>query len=273
MQEEADTRMMLHVQDCSLHFPSVIIRSPDTDVFLLLLAHIKTFNKPVYMDTGFGNNRRILNIKAIANELRPGTCGALLGLHAFTGCDTTSAFMRKEKLQPMNMMLKSQEYIDAFNDLGETEVISPQLLISLEKFTCNMYGHKRQNNQDKNINECRFEKFIQKCHHKERFDIDSIGIDISLIPPCKSSLILHIKRANFQTLLWRKSLQSMHQYNPANHGWIINNGQLEIQWTENNVIPSDLKDIIINKNVCFAEEDVNEFDEVIFDDNDYIDEI
>ena len=51
----------------------------------------------IIMDTGMGSNRRYLNVTNIADvleERKNGLSRALLGYHAFTGCDFTSAFYR-----------------------------------------------------------------------------------------------------------------------------------------------------------------------------------
>ena len=67
-----------------------MVRSPDTDVFLLLLSFSSELDAEIYMDTGVGNNKRILNINVIANDFTLKICNALLGLHAFTDCYTTN---------------------------------------------------------------------------------------------------------------------------------------------------------------------------------------
>ena len=93
--------MMLHVQDVAQQKSPVLIRSPDTDVFLLLLAFFDHFDGPVYMDTGSGDHCRIIGIEGIRKNIGEDLRKALLGLHAFTGSDTTSAFMRKGKIRPL----------------------------------------------------------------------------------------------------------------------------------------------------------------------------
>ena len=47
----------------------------------------------------------------------------LIGLHAFTGSDTTSAFMRKGKIRPFKIMQGNDQYLNAFKKLGETEEV------------------------------------------------------------------------------------------------------------------------------------------------------
>ena len=46
------------------------------------------------------------------------------------------------------------------------------------------------------------------------------GVDLSLIPPCRSVLRMHIKRVNYQVLLWKKSFMSHPNLpTPEEHGW------------------------------------------------------
>ena len=102
-QEEADTRIILHCLHAAQSLcdgQKIVVRSPDTDVFILLLAYASRITKPVLFDTGSGNNRRLIDISSIASNLGDQIAEALPGLHAFTGCDCTSAFVRKGKTAP-----------------------------------------------------------------------------------------------------------------------------------------------------------------------------
>ena len=61
----------------------------------------------IIMDCGSGNTRRYIDISSIATELeakQPGFAAAQPGLHAFTGCDFTSAFYRKGKVKPFEIL-------------------------------------------------------------------------------------------------------------------------------------------------------------------------
>lgn len=102
-QEEADTKIIVHFHHTAMNTSSnstVIVRSPDTDVLVLLTSHTQGLAQTLLFDTGVGNKRRLIDIKAIARELGEGLCQALPALHSFTGCDTTSAFVKKGKIKP-----------------------------------------------------------------------------------------------------------------------------------------------------------------------------
>ena len=69
-------------------------------------------------------------------------CRALLGLHAFIGCDTVSAFSRKCKTKPVKFMLEENSYISLFNSFGNEPSISEAQRHGLQHFVCDLYGHK-----------------------------------------------------------------------------------------------------------------------------------
>ncbi len=83
--EEADTRLILHAQHASTMHSNVTIRSPDTDVFILLLAHKAEIGSSLFFYTGSGNNRRLINVNEVNEQLGSCICNALIGFHAFTG--------------------------------------------------------------------------------------------------------------------------------------------------------------------------------------------
>ena len=82
--EEADTRMLLHASHAS-GFENVVIKSPDTDVFVLLVHFSLHICASLFFVTGVKENVRIIHINTIAQSLGENKCKALIGFHAFTG--------------------------------------------------------------------------------------------------------------------------------------------------------------------------------------------
>ena len=102
----------------------------------------------MFFDTGSGNKRKLLNITKIATELGEQCCGALLGLHAFTGCDATSTFKGIGKLKPLKLMQKTSKYENACGSLGESWTVSQDLMNDLESFTCGFYSNSKISSVD-----------------------------------------------------------------------------------------------------------------------------
>ena len=61
--EETDSTVVLYCKyACDQGYESVRIRSPDSDVFFVMLHHTSSFSCTVLFDTGTGNNKRLINM-------------------------------------------------------------------------------------------------------------------------------------------------------------------------------------------------------------------
>ena len=107
-QEEADTRIILHCSYISNQedIKRIIIKSPDTDVFLLLLLFADKINKIMIFDTATRNNGRQIDMSILASSMSSSLREAILGLHASTVSDTTSCFAGKGKVRPLKTLKK-----------------------------------------------------------------------------------------------------------------------------------------------------------------------
>lgn len=234
-QEEADGRIILHCLHIAEKEQSVeiVVRSPDTDVFVLLIHYNDKIKSELYFDTGTGDKRRLLSIDTIISHHGPDLSKYIVGLHAMSGCDTTSAFVRKGKVKPLKITKKHKDFVNAFSELGKEENVSEEVLTVLEQFVCCLYGK-----QCDNINKLRYEKVQQKFTSRKLLS-DTEGTDMSLLPPCQSSLIMHIKRVNHQAFVWKNShVQFPELPNPIHHGWCRDdeNG-LDYDWCDGPFIP------------------------------------
>jgi hypothetical protein len=93
-QEKTDSRVVLYCfYGKQQGYRNIRIRSPDTDIFFILLHYtLELQGVTILFDTGTGNKKRLIDITKLAQQYQQELCTALLGLHAFTRCDTTSAF-------------------------------------------------------------------------------------------------------------------------------------------------------------------------------------
>ena len=192
-QEEADTKIIARAVEI-LHQDmenEVVIRSPsgDTDILVLSAALLYNFKEHVVIDNGSAQSRKCIDLRSL--QFSECKYSAMLGLHAFTGNDYLSSFFRKGKERCWKLMQKYEEFEVCFTKLGSEPNLSEDLFESFEEYTALLYGVK-----SKSINEARWKIFEKK--HKRHNKI----IDLSLLPPCKSVLRLHSKRANAVAYLW-----------------------------------------------------------------------
>ena len=150
-QEETDTRvrvvLYLHYA-AKLGYKSVVVRTPDSDIFFILLHHSHSIGLNIYLDIGMGKHRQIINVTELAKSFEPEYCTTLLGLYVFSGEDCTSAFKGKGKVGPLKKLQKNPKYQKAFRQLGDDWTVKPEVMADLEAFTCLMYGQARETSVD-----------------------------------------------------------------------------------------------------------------------------
>ena len=114
---------------------------------------------------------------------------------------------------------------DGFRQLGSCYFPSSETFQHLEKFVCALYG------QDgiSHVNEARYRLFKLGNFSDEN------------LPPNKDCLYHHIRRVNYQTLIWKKSFDAViNAPDPAEHGWVINNDEIELKWMSIDAAPEEL---------------------------------
>ena len=235
-QEETDTRVVLYCKYAADQgYEQVRVRSPDSDVFFILLHHAAKLNVTIIFDTGTGNHKRLINVTELAEQFTPQYCTSLLALHAFTHCDTTSAFKGIGKIKPLKIIQKNPKFQAALADLGKTWELSDELGDAMEEFTCAIYGRQRVKSTDK----LRHILITEKCKSTDgEIQVDK-NIELSSIPPCSRVLKQHIRRANYQTAIWRLAdvAEPDVPSSTDGHGWTMHNGHLEPLWFEGDAVP------------------------------------
>jgi hypothetical protein len=235
-QEEADGRLLLHANNAAAAgYQAVIISSPDTDVFILCLHFQKYIKASLFQKCGNKNRTKLLDIKKIVSHVGEEVCETLIGLHAFTGCDSVSAFAGKGKVSALKK-INCEDTKEVFSKLGSDWNLSDENMKALEIFTCSLYSPKASTNS---INELRYLLFCSK-----KGEIES-----HQLPPCLDSLRKHAERANYQAAIWKRSLEKYPDTpTPIGRGWklIETNGkqQLEIDWMDGLPAPQALLDLL-----------------------------
>ena len=107
---------MVHARHAAAKYPKVVVISEDTDVFVILLglhSGIATGSR-ILLRRGEKNKVRLIDVSRLATILGQAVCTALVGVHAWTGCDSVSAFAGQGKVKAINLIRKSQTYREAF---------------------------------------------------------------------------------------------------------------------------------------------------------------
>lgn len=263
-QEETDTRIILYclyAQD--LGYKIVQVRTPDSDIFFILLHYIdRLAGITVLFDTGSGKHRKLINMTEIGEAYTPERRAALLALHAFCGCDTTSAFKGRGHVLPIKTLEKLPRFSRPLASLGESWEVGEDLLSELEQYTCAMYGNSRFTSVD----ELRLFKLKEKCDGKPATAMRNM--DMGTLPPCRKCLVQHVRRVNYQVAVWKSSHIAKPNIPQASerHGWTRVDGVLEPLWIEGQVLPQRLADILQDTmDVNSDEEEEEESDDEVED--------
>lgn len=130
---------MLHARHAAEHgASSVVIRSPDTDVAIVACTVAPKIPCQILFRTGTRQRVRFIDLSATSRILGR-VSYALVGLHAFTGCDSTSAFAGRGKRRGYKLVKENHSYCEAMAMLGETFDPVDSLVTECEKFVCALY--------------------------------------------------------------------------------------------------------------------------------------
>lgn len=241
-QEETDSRVVLYVKYAAgcPQYTHVRIKSPDSDIFFILLNFANTFSQiRILFDTKIGNQSRLIDITKLSLEYGQEKCSALLGLHGYSGCDTTSAFRGRGKVKLLQKMLKVPAFITTLSQLGDNWELSDALVKDLEQFTCAIYC---QNTKISDINEVRLTRLNVLCTKEGRSAPGNV--DMSLLPPCRKSLMQHIERVNHQVGIWKRAdIAKPDIPRTTDHGWTMTAEGMRPLWYIGECQPHDLGEI------------------------------
>ena len=83
--EEANPRVLLHAKHAVAGtYDKIIIKTHDSDMFVLCITMQEVIGKDIFFMTGAGNNFKLIPIKKIADTMDEELCESLPGFHAFS---------------------------------------------------------------------------------------------------------------------------------------------------------------------------------------------
>ena len=246
--EEADSKIAFMIKHAEAREDTVcMVRSSSGDIDIPVILVAGEFNSRILIDNGTGKSRKILDVSAC--RLSEKQKKALLGLHSFTGNDYVSSILRKGKQLCWKHVKDNLTFLDLFANLGNSQGITSDQLAGLEHFVCTIFGRRQQHS----VNEARKDIFWEK------FEKYGKVIDLSLFPPCQTSLELHSKRASFVARMWRNASNPILSLDhPSNHGWLAD---MAINWTEE-AYPEDIAELLIESNNGDDAEEIAENNDV-----------
>jgi len=129
---------------------------------------------------------------------------AILGFHAFTGSDVTGRFAGRSKDWCFKVFLTCDRMIlEALDSLGLADPL-PHVHTELERFVCLLYKSE----------------FYTKVNELRWFLSSNRAAEGESLPPTTGSLILHIRRAHYVAMIWKKATEAHPDLpSPVGYGW------------------------------------------------------
>ena len=173
----------------------------------------------------------VLEINATCADLGP-QCLQLLGMHAISGCDTTSYPYAKGKFSVLKTMLDGD--IPGLDDvLGEFGATHDDLLKTATTFFLALYGQPTETS----IESARFTLYTRNKKSPK----------VKALPPTSPNLFLHVLRAHLQTMLWKAADQQSppdESMYITDFGWKIRDDVPVPAVAERDPAPPQLTDVI-----------------------------
>ena len=224
--EEADTRIFLHAKYATEHGAKTItVKANDTDVLVVAVSAFSTLHnlglEKLWVAFGQGQSLRWIAVHDLCNSLGQEKVNGMLFFHAFTGCDTVSAFRSKGKKTAWQTWNIFPEASTVFSKLSHYPLrVEESDLKVLERFVILMYD---RSSTAGTVDEARLDMFARKQRAYEA------------IPPTRGALLQHTKRAAYQAgCVWGQATQCQPQpENPAEWGWQKSGEAWQVLWTTN----------------------------------------
>ena len=141
--EEADTRMLLHGAHAARHgHRKVVLRTVDTDVLVLAIAQMNNLQlSELWLEFGVGKSYRVIPAHSIAIKIGSEKASALPFFHAFTGCDTTSAFASRGKKTAWDIWNVFPDITPTFSTLSSSPCdLTNEILERIERYVVLLYS-------------------------------------------------------------------------------------------------------------------------------------
>ena len=220
--EEADTRMLLHVQDAVQRgHKKILLLTVDTDALVLKVAVLYQLREheqlELWVAFGTGTHLRYIPAHDISRNLGSQVSKALPVIHAFTGCDTVSSLRGKKTA--LEVWKSYPEVTTAFLTRAHNpSEVSNSCMELLEHFVVLLYDRTSSKTA---VNEARKRMFPQK------------GRALHAIPPTRAALVEHTKHATYQAGHWWGQVLTPSPVVPCPQewGWTLEEGIWKPFWT------------------------------------------
>ena len=229
---DADTMIVACALQMAMEGKEVTVVADDTDVLILLMYHWTESMADVYfLSEPKKSQKKGLQVWRICDLItKAGTLTShLLFMHAWSGCDTTSATFGQGKTNLVKKIKASEEVQQISLLMGDPCLTAEEIGKASVRLFVILFGGK----QEDSLNFLRYVKFMEMVSSNE-------AIDPQKLPPTERAAHFHSLRVHLQLMLWKKLTHEDLQLDPEQWGWKLDGTALTPVMTDMAAAPENL---------------------------------
>jgi hypothetical protein len=204
----------------------------DTDL-LILLIHYSHLLQMTHCPIFFKSDKQKTNtkswvIKHVVENLGPSVCAAILPIHAFLGCDTTSRVYSIGKAAALSKCNKNEAFKINIMKFLNPEACKADIIQAGERLLIILYGGNCET-----LNQLRLEKFNSKVASGTK------AVSSEMLCPTSDAASYHSQRVYHQVQSW-----TTNNLNPIDWGWKEHQNKLLPIYTCKDPAPPSLLKLI-----------------------------
>jgi len=233
--DDADTLVVSSALDVAKTRPVTVVAN-DTDILVLLVYHFSPDLHDAYFQSEVSQRAcqrvTVVSVRHVCENLGVAKAEVVLAVHAFSGCDSTSALFGLGKKTVWNKLLSSVDTMSWLKLLGSVGATKEAVRSAGLKLLAVLYGGK----PDIRLNHLRYTTY---CH----LTATSTHVVIpERLPPTEEAATCHVFRAHLQIMQW-KMLTTV-GFDPQEWGWRLCDGRYNPVTTDAIVAPDEILNIV-----------------------------
>ena len=231
---DADTLIASKALELASSGRLVSVIADDTDILVLLIHHYQPNMADIHFVSEL-RNKKETKVYSINNLVKAvGYCVAkhIPFIHAWSGCDTTSATFGHGKTN----LLKKLKRCPEVREIGDTfycqRSSQEEIMKAGNRLFVLMYGGKKQ----ETLGSLRYRHFMQMAAK------GTVLIQAHKLPPTERSAYFHCLRVHLQVIQWASL--DVDVANPIDWGWKLDNASLLPIMTDKAVAPDDVLNVV-----------------------------
>ena len=234
---DADTLIVQHALRIAQASVSAVVVADDTEILVLLMYHYcKEEMADIFLRSEATKwskaGLRIYSICMAVDYTEEYLVKNLLFLHAWSGCDTTSAIFGYGKGTVVKLTKKSLKFRNNSSIFEKDEAELGDIERAGQKLMALMYGGK----EDDNLSNLRYAKYMNQL------SISTSKLRPEILPPTNRAASFHSLRVYLQVYFWRHL--STDGLDPECWGWKKVQERFEPIMSNNDLAPPDILNVI-----------------------------